>query len=67
MDPKVNGQIQTEWGWLVAIYLFLGGVAGGAYTIGSINSFLGESLELSTTVGLWIAFPALQIGTQYLL
>ena len=54
MDPKVNGQIQTEWRWLIAIYLFLGGVGGGAYTIAAINSFLGEALEPSTVVGLWI-------------
>ena len=67
MDPKVNGQLQKEWGWLIAVYLFLGGIGGGAYTIGAINSFLGESLELSTTVALWIAFPALLIGTVFLL
>ena len=42
MDPKVNGQMQREWGWLIAIYLFLGGVGGGAYTIAAINSFLGR-------------------------
>jgi len=67
MDPKVNGQLQTEWGWLVAIYLFLGGVGAGAYTIAAINGFIGESLELSTTVGLWISFPALMIGSVFLL
>jgi formate-dependent nitrite reductase membrane component NrfD len=67
MDPKVNGQIQHDWRWQIAIYLFLGGVAGGAYTIGALNSFLGENLDLSTTVGLWIAFPALLIGTLFLL
>jgi formate-dependent nitrite reductase membrane component NrfD len=67
MDPKVNGQLQKEWGWLIAAYLFLGGIAGGAYTIAAINSFLGESLELSTTVGLWIAFPAILIGTFFLI
>jgi formate-dependent nitrite reductase membrane component NrfD len=67
MDPKVNGQLQTEWGWLVAIYLFLGGVGAGAYTIAAINGFMGESLEISTTVGLWISFPALLIGSGFLL
>ncbi len=67
MDPKVNGQLQHDWGWLVAVYLFLGGVGGGAYTIAAINSFLGASLELSTALGLWIAFPALLIGTLFLL
>jgi len=67
MDPKVNGQIQTEWRWLIAIYLFLGGVGGGAYSIAAINSFLGEALEPSTIVGLWISFPALMIGSLCLL
>ena len=67
MDPKVNGQMQTEWGWWIAIYLFLGGVGAGAYTIGAINSFLGEELELSTTLGLWVGFPALLIGSVCLM
>jgi formate-dependent nitrite reductase membrane component NrfD len=67
MDPKVNGQLQREWGWLIAVYLFLGGVGGGAYTIAAINSFLGEELGLSTTIGLWIGFPALLIGSIFLI
>ena len=50
MNPKVNGQIQTEWSWLIAIYLFLGGVGGGAYTIAALNSFLGKPLEPATLV-----------------
>jgi formate-dependent nitrite reductase membrane component NrfD len=25
MDPKVNGQLQHDWSWLIAVYLFLGG------------------------------------------
>ena len=67
MDPKVNGQLQQEWGWLIAAYLFLGGVGAGAYTIAAINGFIGEGLERSTAVGLWIAFPALLIGTILLI
>ena len=67
MDPKVNGQLQSDWGWLIAVYLFLGGVGGGAYTIAAINSFMGAELVFSTTVGLWIGFPALLIGTLFLI
>jgi formate-dependent nitrite reductase membrane component NrfD len=67
MDPKVNGQLQREWGWLIAVYLFLGGVGAGAYTIAAINGFIGESLERSTAAGLWIALPALLIGTIFLI
>ena len=67
MDPKVNGQIQTEWRWLIAIYLFLGGVGSGAYVIAAINGLFGDGLELSTIIGLWISFPALAIGSAALL
>jgi formate-dependent nitrite reductase membrane component NrfD len=67
MNPKANGQLQTEWGWWIAIYLFLGGIGGGAYTIAAVNWFIGESVGLSTRVGLWIGFPALAIGSLCLL
>jgi formate-dependent nitrite reductase membrane component NrfD len=67
MDPQVNGQLQKDWGWLIAIYLFLGGVGAGAYTIAAINGFMGEGAEAITSVGLWIGFPALLIGTLFLL
>jgi formate-dependent nitrite reductase membrane component NrfD len=68
MDPKVNGQLQKEWGWLVSVYMFLGGLAAGAYTLGAINSFRrGEIFDLSTTVALWIALPALAAGMLCLL
>jgi len=67
MDPKVNGQLQREWGWLIAAYLFLGGVGAGAYTIAAINGLMGEGLAQSTTVGLWIGFPAVVIGTLFLI
>jgi formate-dependent nitrite reductase membrane component NrfD len=67
MDPKINGQLQHHWSWLIATYLFLGGVAGGAYTIAAINSFLGPELGFSTTVGLWISFPAILIGSLFLI
>jgi formate-dependent nitrite reductase membrane component NrfD len=66
MDPRVNGQLQKDWGWLVAIYLFLGGVGAGAYTIAAINGFFGKSAELSTVLGLSIGFPALLVGSLFL-
>jgi formate-dependent nitrite reductase membrane component NrfD len=67
MDPRVNGQLQRDWGWLIAIYLFLGGVGAGAYTIAAINGFFGKTAELSTGLGLAIGFPALLIGSLFLL
>ena len=67
MNPKVNGQLQNEWGWWIAVYLFLGGIGGGAYTIAAANWFLGESVSTATSIGLWIGFPALLIGSVFLL
>lgn len=67
MNPDVNGQMQTDWGWWIAVYLFLGGIGGGAYTIGAVNWLIGEGVEASTTAGLWIGFPALAIGCACLL
>ncbi len=67
MNPYANGQLQREWGWWIAIYLFLGGIGGGAYTIGAVNWLIGEGAEASTTIGLWIGFPALAIGSVCLL
>jgi formate-dependent nitrite reductase membrane component NrfD len=66
MDPRVNGQLQKDWSWLIAIYLFLGGVGAGAYTIGAINGFLGQGAEVSTALGLSIGFPALLVGSLFL-
>ncbi|MBI4700406.1 MAG: polysulfide reductase NrfD [Deltaproteobacteria bacterium] len=67
MNPKANGQVQREWGWLIAAYLFLGGVGSGAYTIAAINGFMGKEMEAATQVGLWIGFPALAVGSLCLL
>ncbi len=67
MNPKVNGQLQSDWGWWIAVYLFLGGLGGGAYTIAATNWFLGESVSAATSIGLWIGFPALLIGSIFLL
>lgn len=67
MNPNVTGQLQTEWSWWIAAYLFLGGIGGGAYTIAVVNWFVGGSVSVSTSVGLWIGFPALLIGSVCLL
>ncbi len=67
MDPKANGQLQHDWGWLIAVYLFLGGVGAGAYTVAAINGIIGDHLAMTTTVGLWIGFPAVLIGTMFLI
>ena len=71
MDPKYNGQLQHGqlqhgWGWILAAYLFFGGVGAGAYVIAALNGLLG-GIETATTVGLWIAFPAVLVGSLFLI
>jgi len=67
MDPRFNGQLQRDWSWLIAAYLFLGGVGAGAYVTAVIEGFARGGEALATTVGLWVSFPALLIGSLFLL
>ena len=71
MDPKYNGQLQHGqlqhgWGWILAAYLFFGGLGAGAYVIAALNGLLG-GVETAATVGLWIAFPAVLVGSAFLI
>ena len=71
MDPKYNGQLQHGqlqhgWGWILAAYLFFGGLGAGAYVIAALNGLLG-GVETAATVGLWIAFPAVLVGSVFLI
>ncbi|MFC2071155.1 NrfD/PsrC family molybdoenzyme membrane anchor subunit [Chloroflexota bacterium] len=40
---------QTSWGWLVALYMFLGGTGAGIYTAGFILGFTGSIKQLAFT------------------
>ena len=67
MDPRVDGQLQGHWSWLIAAYLFLGGVGSGAYVTAAVSSWTLTGLATSTTVGLWISWTALLIGSLCLM
>lgn len=67
MNRDVNGQWQRDWGWWIAIYLFLGGIGSGAYAIAALNWLAGDAASASTTIGLWIGFPALLVGSLCLI
>lgn len=48
-----------EWGWLVILYFFFGGIAGGSYFIASMLDLFGdESDHRMARIGYFIAFPA---------
>ena len=44
---------QREWGWEIAIYLYLAGMGAGAYVIGSFLIWLGVSLAPSRALMLF--------------
>jgi protein NrfD len=48
-----------EWGWLVILYFFFGGIAGGSYALAALIHLFGalEDRPLAR-LGFYIAFPA---------
>ena len=65
---KLDGQVQIEWRWLIAAYLFLAGVGGGAYLAGVIADFFGGSdWMLVSKIGVFLGWPCVLIGTLFLL
>ncbi len=67
-SAKLEGQVQTEWRWLIAAYLFLAGVGGGAYLAGIIADFAGrEAWQTVSKIGVFLGVPCVLIGTFFLL
>ena len=52
-----------EWGWLIALYFFFGGLAGGSYFLASLIDLFGrpEDRPLSH-LGYYIAFPCVVVS-----
>lgn len=62
--------MQTSWGWLPIIYLFLGGLGAGAFLIAAIMEWTGEQYKREfcpiALVGSTISGPALLLGVLLL-
>ncbi|MDI6880746.1 MAG: polysulfide reductase NrfD [Desulfitobacteriaceae bacterium] len=56
-----------KWGWLLAIYLFLGGIGAGAYlsSFAAEKGLIGDASSLKKT-GYYISAPAVAIGALLL-
>ncbi len=65
MNSKLHGLVQTEWRWLIAIYLFLAGAGGGAYITGVTADFLGWTKIAN--IGIGVGWPMVLIGCACLL
>jgi formate-dependent nitrite reductase membrane component NrfD len=65
---RLEGQVQTEWRWLIAAYLFLAGVGGGAYLAGVIADLAGGADWMTVSkIGVFLGMPCVLIGTLFLL
>jgi protein NrfD len=52
-----------EWGWLIALYFFFGGLAGGCYFLAVLIDLLGRAEDRPLArIGYYISFPALIIS-----
>src|SRR5918995_2144444 len=57
-----------EWGWLIVVYFFLGGIAGGAAFLSGLLDLLGERIDRRMTrIGYLIALVAIVIGGPLLI
>ena len=58
--------LQTSWGWLIAVYLFLAGIAAGAYICAFVSwsKFRGDNLI--SRVGIFLAAPCLGLSILFL-
>lgn len=61
-------ELQTAWGWQPALYLFLGGVGGGAFAFAAIlHCFDRKNTERTVCVSMWVALVCLGVGLLCLL
>lgn len=62
---------EHHWGWLVAIYLFLGGMGAGSFMIASVLELTGKRYEHeyspTALVGAGISGPLILVGTVLLI
>jgi polysulfide reductase chain C len=62
---------EHHWGWLVAIYLFLGGMGAGAFMIAAFMELTGERYKQkycpTSMVGAGVSGPLILIGTVLLI
>jgi protein NrfD len=60
--------LEPQWGWMLALYFFFGGLAGGCYFLAALIDLFGREEDRPLAkIGYWIALPCLVIGALALL
>ena len=50
--------VSPDWGWLIVLYIFLGGLAGGSYFLGALIDLVGRPEDRPLArLGYYIALP----------
>ncbi|MGD2110179.1 MAG: polysulfide reductase NrfD [Phycisphaerae bacterium] len=62
-----NLKAQSKWRWLIAVYLFLAGLGGGAYVTGVVADYLGDAWVTLAKTGVFLGFPCVAVGCVFLL
>jgi len=64
----VQPKAQSRWTWVIAAYLFLAGVGGGAYITGVMaDLFGGQEWVRVSKIGVFLGFPCVAAGCAFLL
>ncbi len=62
---------EHHWGWLIAIYLFLGGMGAGSFLVAALVELTGERYKHNycptTLIGAGVSGPLIAIGTVLLI
>ena len=60
--------LQTNWSWIIAVYLFLGGLAAGTlFTVSILNLMTRDRFKNTICFGAWAGVIALVVGVVALL
>ncbi len=63
MNPAPSStffSVPPDWGWLVVLYFFVGGLAGGCYFIAVLIDFFGRPADRPLArLGYYISFPSI--------
>ena len=52
-----------DWGWLIVLYFFLGGLAGGCYFLGALIDLFGRTEDRPLArLGYYVAFPCVALS-----
>ncbi|KON31539.1 hypothetical protein AC482_00270 [miscellaneous Crenarchaeota group-15 archaeon DG-45] len=59
---------QLTWGILLAAYLFVGGMAGGAFIVGALADILGkDKWKVLSKSGIYVSLPCIIFGLVFLI